>query len=129
MSATIPSEPAPASKVMPRGTATSRLATVAIVLSSLVFAVPITTSAVVEGLLDQINPAGVKELDNGVAYLGEILGWSFGALGVLLVALIVVYAMIYRRERTLDTLKLPLIIVAIQIVLGVVSLIFNALAR
>lgn len=98
-------------------------------LSSLVFAIPITTSAVVEGLLDQINPAGVKELDNGVAYLGEILGWSFGALGVLLVALIVVYAMIYRRERTLDTLKLPLIIVAIQIVLGVVSLIFNALAR
>lgn len=82
-----------------------------------------------EGLLDQINPAGVKELDNGLAYLSEILGWSFGALGMLFVVLIAVYALIYRRGRTLDTLKLPLILVAIQIVLGVVALIFNALSR
>ena len=44
---------------------------------------------------------------------------------MLLLIVIVVYAMIYRRERTLDALKLPLMVVAIQIVLGVLALIFT----
>ena len=34
--------------------------------------------------------------------------------------------LIYRRERTLDVLKLPLMILAIQVVLGVLILLFNA---
>ncbi len=110
---------------MPRGSSTSLLFTISVVLSSVVFAVPVTVSRIVEGVLDSSNPDGIKETWKGTAYLGPILGWSFGVLGILLLAVIVVYAMIYRRERTLDALKLPLLLVAIQIVLGVVAIIFQ----
>ncbi|CAN5350487.1 hypothetical protein BH09ACT4_BH09ACT4_09120 [soil metagenome] len=116
----------PAEKVMPRGSSTSVLFTIAVVLSSVVFAVPVTVSRVVEGILDSTNPDGIKDTGAGLAYLGPILGWSFGSLGVLFLLVIVVYVVIYRRERTLDALKLPLLLVAIQIVLGVMSIIFNA---
>jgi len=116
-------------KVMPRGSSTSLLFTIAVVLSSLVFAIPVTVSRIVEGILDSTNPDGIKDTGAGLAYLGPILGWGFGALGVLLLVVIVVYVLIYRRERTLDALKLPLLLVAIQIVLGVISIIFNAFAN
>lgn len=36
--------------------------------------------------------------------------------------------MIYRREKTLDALKLPLAILAIQIVAGVAILLFGGIA-
>jgi hypothetical protein len=116
-------------KVMPRGSSTSLLFTIAVVLSSVVFAVPVTVSRIVEGILDSTNPDGIKDTGAGLAYLGPILGWGFGSLGVLLLVVIVVYVLIYRRERTLDALKLPLLLIAIQIVLGVVSIIFNAFAN
>ncbi len=114
-----PRRPRRSPKVMPRGTSTSLLFTIAVILSSLVFALPVTVARIVEGILDSTNPDGIKDTGAGLAYLGPILGWSFGSLGVLLLVVIVVYAMIYRRERTLDALKLPLLLVAIQIVLGV----------
>ena len=110
---------------MPKGSSTSLLFTIAVVLSSLVFALPATVSRIAEGILDSTNPDGRKDLGDGLTYLAPILGWSFGLLGVLLLVLIVVYVLIYRRERTLDALKLPLIIVAIQIVLGVLAIIFQ----
>ena len=116
-------------KVMPRGSSTSLLFTIAVVLSSVVFAVPVTVSRIVEGILDSTNPDGIKDTGAGLAYLGPILGWGFGSLGVLLLIVIVVYVLIYRRERTLDALKLPLLLIAIQIVLGVISIIFNAFAN
>jgi hypothetical protein len=116
-------------KVMPRGSSTSLLFTIAVVLSSVVFAVPVTVSRIVEGILDSTNPDGIKDTGAGTAYLAPILGWGFGSLGVLLLIVIVVYVIIYRRERTLDALKLPLLLVAIQIVLGVISIIFNAFAN
>jgi len=116
-------------KVMPKGSSTSLLFTLAVVASSLVVAVPVTVSRIVEGILDSANPDHIKDTGAGLAYLGQILGWSFGALGVLLVAVIVLYVLIYRRERTLDALKLPLLVIAIQIVLGVVAIIFNAFAH
>lgn len=116
---------APVTKVIPRGTSTSLLYTIAVILSSLVFALPFTVGRVVEGILDTANPDGIKATGEGSAYLGQILGWSFGVLGVLLLVVIVVYALIYRRERTLDALKLPLMVVAIQIVLGVLTLVFT----
>ena len=134
MSQSAPASSSPASssaasssseKFIPRGTQTSRLYTIAVVLSSVVFAIPVTIGRIVEGILDSTNPDGIKDTGAGLAYLGPILGWSFGVLGVLLLAIIVVFAMIYRRERTLDALKLPLIVVAIQIVLGVLALIFT----
>jgi hypothetical protein len=116
-------------KVMPRGSSTSLLFTIAVVLSSVVFAVPVTVSRIVEGILDSTNPDGIKDTGAGLAYLGPILGWGFGSLGVLLLIVIVVYVLIYRRERTLDALKLPLLLIAIQIVLGVIAIIFNAFAN
>lgn len=116
-------------KVMPRGSSTSLLFTIAVVLSSLVFALPVTVAKITEGILDTTNPDGIKDTGAGLAYLAPILGWGFGSLGVLLLIVIVVYVLIYRRERTLDALKLPLLLVAIQIVLGVISIIFNAFAN
>jgi hypothetical protein len=116
-------------KVMPKGSSTSLLFTIAVVLSSIVFALPVTVSRIVEGILDSTNPDGIKDTGAGLAYLGPILGWSFGSLAVLLLIVIVVYVLIYRRERTLDALKLPLLLVAIQILLGVIAIIFNAFAN
>ena len=121
--------PAKPEKVMPKGSSTSLLFTISVVLSSLVVAIPVTVSRIVEGILDSSNPDGIKDTGAGLAYLGPILGWSFGALGVLLLAIIVVYVLIYRRERTLDALRLPLMIVALQIVLGVIAIIFNGFAK
>jgi len=112
-------------KVMPRGSQTSLLFTLAVVLSSVVFALPVTLSRIVEGVLDSTNPAGLDDTAAGLAYLSPILGWGFGSLAVLLIAVIVVYVLIYRRERTLDALKLPLLLIAIQIVLGVIAIIFT----
>lgn len=116
-------------KVMPRGSSTSLLFTIAVVLSSIVFALPVTVSRIAEGILDSTNPDGIKDTGAGLAYLGPILGWGFGSLAVLLLVVIIVYVLIYRRERTLDALKLPLLLVAIQILLGVISIIFNAFAN
>lgn len=116
-------------KVMPRGSSTSLLFTIAVVLSSVVVAVPVAVGRITEGILDSVNPDGIKDTGAGLAYLGPILGWGFGSLGVLLVAVIVIYVLIYRRERTLDALKLPLLIIAIQIVLGVVAIIGGAFAN
>lgn len=132
MSETTPAAAAAApspQKVMPRGSSTSLLFTLAVVLSSVVFALPVTVARVVEGILDSSNPDGIKDTGAGLAYLGPILGWGFGSLAVLLLVVIVIYVLIYRRERTLDALKLPLLLVAIQIVLGVIAIIGGAFAN
>jgi len=113
-------------KVMPRGSSTSLLFTIAVVLSSLVFALPVTVAKITEGILDSANPDGIKNTGSGTAYLAPILGWGYGSLAVLLLLVIIVFVIIYCRERTLDALKLPLLIVAIEIVLGVLAIIFNA---
>lgn len=115
-------------KVMPKGSSTSLLFTLAVILSSLIVAVPVTVSRTVEGILDSSNPAHLGDTSAGLAYLSEILGWSFGALGVVLIAVIVLFVLIYRCERTLDALRLPLMIVALQIVLGVLAIIFSQFA-
>lgn len=105
---------------------TSRLHTVAVVLSSLVIPLPLLTGRLVEAVLDTINPADV-DTTQGLAYLSQILGISFGALGVLLVAIVVILAVLYRRATTLDAIALPLLVLAIQIVVGVVSLLLTGL--
>lgn len=119
------SAPAKASASVPK----SALNTLAIVLSSLLVALPVTVARIVEGVLDSTNPAHLTDLSAGLAYLSQILGWSFGVLGVLLLAIITVYVLVYRRACTLDALKLPLLILAIQIVLGVVAIIFGSFAN
>jgi hypothetical protein len=71
---------------------------------------------ITEAIFAGTNPDGIKDTGAGLTdhYIGPILGWGFGSLAVLLLIVIVVFAMIYRRERTLDALKLPLLIVAIR---------------
>ena len=101
------------------------LYTLAIVLSSLVIPLPIFVGKLVEVILKTANPANV-DVTSGLAYLREILGWSFGVLGVLLVVIVIVFVLIYRREHTLDVLKLPLMILALQVVIGVLILLFTA---
>jgi len=98
----------------------------AVVLSSLVIPLPLLAGRLVEAVLDTANPADV-DVAAELAYLREILGWSFGALGALLVAIVVVFALVYRRARTLDALKLPLLVLGLQIVLGALILVLNGI--
>ncbi len=100
--------------------------TLAIVLSTLVIPLPIFVGRLVELVVDAVNPSNV-DVTQPLAYLGTILGFAFGVLGLLLLAIVVVFVLIYRREHTLDALKLPLLLLAIQVVLGVLILLFNAL--
>jgi len=100
----------------------SRLQTWAVLLSSLVIPLPMMVSRITEAILDSTNPADV-DVTQGLAYLRELLGVGFGSLGILLVAIVAVFVLIYRRERTLDALALPLLILGVQIVVGVTLLI------
>jgi hypothetical protein len=93
---------------------------------SVVVGFPILVGRLVEAELDAINPAGVDTTQD-FAYLREILGFSFGAVGVLLVAIVVVLAILYRRAKTLDAIALPLLILAVQVVVGVVVLLLTGL--
>ena len=106
----------------------SSLYTASVVLSSLVIALPIFVGRVVEAILDGANPAGVDTTAD-LAYLREILVSSFVTVGVLIVVIIVVLAMLYRRAKTLDAIKLPLLILALQIVIGVVTLLLTGLTN
>ena len=106
----------------------STLFTTAVVLSSLVIALPLFVGRVVEAILDTLNPANV-DVAQPLAYLREILGWSFGILGVLLVLIVVLLAILYRRAKTLDAIALPLLLLAIQIVIGVMTLLLSGLTN
>lgn len=105
-----------------------KLYTLTVVLSSLVIGLPIFVGRVVEGILDTFNPAGV-DVAQPLAYLREILGWGFGSLGVLAVVLVVLLVLLYRRARTLDAIALPLVIIAVQVVVGVATLLLSGLAN
>lgn len=106
---------------------TTRLHTLAVVLCSLLIAVPLFVGRLVEGILDTLNPAGV-ETDQPLAYLREILGFGFGALGVLVVAIITVLVVAYRRGGGFAAIRLPLIVLAVQVAVAVATLLFSALA-
>jgi hypothetical protein len=105
---------------------TRRLQSLATVLASLLIPVPIVVGRLVEAALDSANPAGV-DVTAGLAYLREILGWGFGSLGVVLAAIVIVFVLVYRRTRTLDALRLPLLVLVIQVVLGLLALLFSAI--
>ena len=104
------------------------LDTLAILLSSLLIAFPALVSAITKGVLFAGNPAKV-DITNGLAYLRELLGFGFGSLGLVIIAIVVVYVLVYRRARTLDALKLPFLILVVQIVAGVAILGFTALSN
>jgi hypothetical protein len=110
----------------PARTPSSTLSTLAILLPSVLVALPIAVGRLVAAVLDSTNPAHV-DVKQPLAYLSEILGWSFGVLGVLLLAIVVVFVLVYRRGHSLDPLKMPLLVLAVQIVLGVLALLFNGI--
>jgi len=80
-----------------------------------------------EAILDSSNPANV-DVTQPLAYLREILTCGFGALGVLLVVLILVMLLVYVRTRSMALLKLPLLIAALQIVMGILALWLSGMA-
>ncbi len=104
----------------------SGLSNLAVVLASLIIAVPMVFGRLAEAILDTSNPANV-DVTQPLAYLSEILAWGFGALGVLLLAFIWVMVLVYKRTRSMAALKLPLLIAALQIVLGVVTLLLSGM--
>ena len=106
----------------------SALYAAAIVLSSLVIALPIFVGRVVEAVLDTANPADV-DTSADLAYLREILVSSFVVVGLLIVVIIVVLAILYRRAKTLDAIKLPLLILTLQIGIGVITLLLTGLTN
>ena len=106
---------------------TSRLHTIAVVLCSLLIPFPLFVGRLVEGVLDTLNPADV-DVTQGLAYLSEILGLSFAALGVILLAIIVALVALFRQGKGFAAIRLPLTVLVIQIVLGVVTLLLTGLA-
>jgi hypothetical protein len=110
----------------------SRLHTIAVVLCSLLIPVPLLVGRLVEGVLDTLNPADV-DVTQPLAYLREILGFGFGSLGVMVVAIIVVLVMLFRQGvgsggKGFAAIRLPFTVLVVQIVVGVLTLAFSALA-
>jgi hypothetical protein len=105
----------------------SRLQSTAVLLCSLLIPVPVFLSALVTAATFASNPANV-DITNDLAYLREILGAGFGSLGVLLVAIVVVLVLVYRRHRSFAALRLPLLVLGVQLVMGVAILIFTAVS-
>lgn len=96
--------------------------------SSLLIAFPLLVSSLVKAVLFAGNPAGV-DLTNGLAYLRELLGFGFGALGLIVLVIVVLFVVAYRQTRSLDSLKLPFVILAVQIVAGIAILLLTGISN
>lgn len=105
-----------------------RLHSLAIVASSLLIAFPLLVSSIVKAAVFAGNPAKV-DITNGLAYLRELLGFGFGSLGFIVVVIVVIFVLAYRQSRSLDALKLPLLILVVQIVVGIAILLFTAISN
>jgi len=105
-----------------------RLHDVTTLVSSMLIAFPMLISGFVKAMLFAGNPADV-DITNDLAYLREILGFGFGSLGVIVVAIAVLLVIGYRRARSVAALRLPLVVLALQIVVGVVILLFTGLSN
>jgi hypothetical protein len=108
------------------------LHTIAVVLCSLLIPVPLLVGRLVEGILDTLNPADV-DVTQPLAYLREILGFGFGSLGVMVVAIIAVLVALFRQGsgnqgKGFAAIRLPFTVLVVQIVVGVLTLAFSALA-
>lgn len=105
-----------------------RLHDLATLASSLLIAFPLLVSSIVKAVLFAGNPAKV-DITNGLAYLRELLGFGFGSLGLIVIVIVVLFVLAYRQSRSLDSLKLPLLILVVQIVAGVAILLFTAISN
>jgi hypothetical protein len=106
----------------------SRLHDLATLASSLLIAFPLLVSSLVKAVLFAGNPAKV-DITNGLAYLRELLGFGFGSLGLIVIVIVVLFVLAYRQSRSLDTLKLPLLVLVLQIVAGIAILLFTAISN
>jgi len=102
-----------------------RLHDLATVASSLLIAFPLLVSALVKAALFAGNPAGV-DITNGLAYLRELLGFGFGSLGVIVVIIAVLLVL---AKRAGNSLRLPLIVLAVQVVTGIAVLLLTAISN
>lgn len=105
-----------------------RLHSVATLVSSLLIAFPLLVSSLVKAVLFAGNPAKV-DITNGLAYLRELLGFGFGSLGLIVVVIVVVFVLAYRQTRSLDSLKLPVLILVVQVVAGIAILLLTAISN
>ncbi len=114
---TVPTQPRP-----------HRFHSAAVVACSLLIALPVFMSSLVRAIAFNGNPDKVN-IDNGLAYLSQILTAGFGSLGVIILVIVVLFVLVYRSARTLDALKLPMLILGIQIVVGVSVLLLDAVGN
>ncbi len=99
--------------------------TIAIILASLLIAIPMLTGQVVKLIMDSTNPSGLEDVSAGLAYLSEILVWSLVALVVTVIAFLVAITIHFRRTRSFRSIALPVTIALIQLVIGVVMIILT----
>ena len=105
-----------------------RLPAAATVASALLIPFPILVSGLVKAAAFAGNPADV-DITNDLAYLREILVSGFVSLGVILVVIVVLLVLTYRQARSFAAIRLPLIVFGLQIVLGLVILLFAAISN
>lgn len=104
-----------------------RLTFWAVLLSSAIVPLPVLAGAGLEALFDSINPAGV-DVRQPLAYLRELLGYGFGLVALLFLAIAVVCALLY-RQRGPRALVLPVVIIVAQLVMGLGILYLNGLVE
>jgi len=105
-------------------THSSRLHTVATVFASLLIPLPLLFGKLIEAGLDAANPADV-DVSQDLAYLRELLGFSFGFLGLLVLVIAALIVTLYRRERRFSAIALPVTILVVQIAVGLLLLVMT----
>ena len=101
-----------------------RLYTVTVVLSSLVIALPMLFGKLIEAGIDAANPA-IVDVSLDLAYLRELLGFSFGFLGLLLLIFAALLVHLYRREHRFAAIALPLTVFIVQLIVGILVLLMT----
>ena len=104
----------------------SRLHAVTVVLASLVIGLPMLFGKFIEAAIDAANPADV-DVSQDLAYLRELLGFSFGFLGLLLLIIAALIVTLYRREHRFAAIALPVTILAVQLAVGLLVLLMTGI--
>lgn len=78
---------------------------------------------IIEAIIDSANPANV-DVSQDLAYLRELLGFGFGFLGLLILIIAALIVHLYRRNGR-QAIALPVIILAAQLVVGLLVLLMT----
>ena len=98
---------------------------VAVLFASLVIPAPVLTGRIVEAILDTTNPANIVDLRQDLAYLTEILTWSFAVAGTVVAGFILSTVTLWAKAKTFASIRLPVIVFGVQILLAVAMLLLN----